>query len=158
LHQSNNNAEITRVSLLLEQAQAECEKLRNALAVEKPRQGPHGETERVKEEVGFLMETTLSSRLSATRPHWRPALAWSSDSAENAMLHLIVRPEDLTVVLDNPDTAEMKSILNAIHDLLWSDMLAGRGEEHDEIETYRTNDLSEATGRLRKLFSLSPVV
>jgi hypothetical protein len=32
LHQSNNNAEIARVSLLLEQAEAECEKLRNALA------------------------------------------------------------------------------------------------------------------------------
>ncbi len=47
--------------------------------------------------------------------------AWdadSPDSAENSMLYLIVRPEDLTVVLDNPDTAEMQSILNAIRTLL----------------------------------------
>jgi hypothetical protein len=47
--------------------------------------------------------------------------AWdadSPDSAENSMLYLIVRPEDLTIVLDNPETAEMRSILNAIRDLL----------------------------------------
>src|SRR4029077_4494520 len=47
--------------------------------------------------------------------------AWdadSPDSAENSMLYLIVRPEDLTVVLDNPNTAEMQSLLNAIRDLL----------------------------------------
>ena len=52
--------------------------------------------------------------------------AWdadSPDSAENSMLYLIVRPDDITVVLDNPDTAEMRSILGAIHDLLWSDIL-----------------------------------
>ncbi len=53
--------------------------------------------------------------------------AWDADSAdspENSMLYLIVRPEDITVVLDNPDTAEMQSILNAIHDLLWTDILS----------------------------------
>jgi hypothetical protein len=47
--------------------------------------------------------------------------AWdadSPDSPENSMIYLIVRPEDLTVVLDNPDDAEMRSILDAIHDLL----------------------------------------
>jgi hypothetical protein len=52
--------------------------------------------------------------------------AWdaeSPDSAENSMLYLIVRPDDITVVLDNPDTAEMRSILGAIHDLLWTDIL-----------------------------------
>jgi len=52
--------------------------------------------------------------------------AWDADrpdSPENSMLYLIVRPEDVTVVLDNPDTAEMRSILYAIHDLLWTDIL-----------------------------------
>jgi hypothetical protein len=47
--------------------------------------------------------------------------AWdadSPDSAKNSMLYLIVRPEDLTVVLDDPSTAEMQSILNAIRTLL----------------------------------------
>lgn len=51
--------------------------------------------------------------------------AWdadSPDSAENSMLYLIVRPEDLTVVLDNPETAEMRSILDAIRVLLWTDI------------------------------------
>ena len=52
--------------------------------------------------------------------------AWDDDrpdSAENSMLYLIVRPDDITVVLDNPDTPEMRSILGAIHDLLWTDIL-----------------------------------
>ncbi len=52
--------------------------------------------------------------------------AWdadSPDSAENSMICLIVRPEDLTLVLDNPQTAEMRSILGAIHELLWTDIL-----------------------------------
>lgn len=47
--------------------------------------------------------------------------AWDADrpdSPENSMLHVIVRPEDVTVVLDNPQTAEMRSILDAIRDLL----------------------------------------
>ncbi len=47
--------------------------------------------------------------------------AWDADhpdSAENSMLNVIVRPEDVTVVLDNPETAEMRSILNAMRDLL----------------------------------------
>jgi len=52
--------------------------------------------------------------------------AWdgdSPDSPENSMLTLIVRPEDITVVLDNPDTADVRSILDAIHDWLWTDIL-----------------------------------
>lgn len=52
--------------------------------------------------------------------------AWdadSPDSPENSMLYLIVRPEDVTVVLDNPNTVEMRSILSAIRDLLWTDIL-----------------------------------
>src|SRR5437899_1493366 len=51
--------------------------------------------------------------------------AWDTDSPnspENSMLYLIVRPEDITVVLDNPDTVEMRSILNAIKDWLWNDI------------------------------------
>jgi len=48
--------------------------------------------------------------------------AWdgdSSSSAENSMLYLIVRPRDFTVVIDNPDTDEMQSILKAIRYSLW---------------------------------------
>lgn len=51
--------------------------------------------------------------------------AWDSDSPnspENSMLSLIVRPEDVTVVLDNPDTPQMQSLLNAIHEMLWADI------------------------------------
>ena len=46
--------------------------------------------------------------------------AGSPDSPENSMLNLIVRPEEITIVLDNPETAEMKSILSAIRGLLWT--------------------------------------
>ena len=52
--------------------------------------------------------------------------AWDADdpnAAENSMLYLIVRSEDVTVVLDNPDTAEMHSILNAIENILRTDLL-----------------------------------
>jgi hypothetical protein len=53
--------------------------------------------------------------------------AWDADSStsdENSLLYLIVRPdEDLTVVLDNPDTAEMRSILKAMDELLRTDIL-----------------------------------
>ena len=49
--------------------------------------------------------------------------AESPESPENSMLYLIVRPEEITVVLDNPYTSEMKSILDSIHDLLWTDIL-----------------------------------
>jgi hypothetical protein len=46
--------------------------------------------------------------------------AWdadSPDSPENSMISLIFRPEDITVVLDNPNTVEMRSILDAISEL-----------------------------------------
>lgn len=52
---------------------------------------------------------------------------WDADNpgfVENSMLYLIVRPEDITVVVDNPGTAEMQSILGAIRDLLWTDILS----------------------------------
>ena len=59
-------------------------------------------------------------------PNAEAEAAWdadSPDSPENSMLYLIARPADITVVLDNPNTAEMRSILEAIRDLLWSDIL-----------------------------------
>jgi hypothetical protein len=51
--------------------------------------------------------------------------AWdadSPDSPENTMLYIIMREEDITIVLDDPDTAEMRPILEAIHGLLWTDI------------------------------------
>jgi hypothetical protein len=60
-------------------------------------------------------------------PNAEAEAAWDADrpdSPENSMLYLIVRPEDITVVLDNPETAEMRSILGAIRDLLWTDILS----------------------------------
>ena len=46
----------------------------------------------------------------------------SPDSLENSMLYLIARPKDITVVIDNPETAEMQSILHAIQVFLWADI------------------------------------
>ncbi len=49
--------------------------------------------------------------------------AWDADSpqpAENSMLCLIARREDITVVVDNPAANEMRSILGAIQCLLLS--------------------------------------
>ena len=62
----------------------------------------------------------LAYRNAAAEAAWD---ANSPDSPENSMIYLIVRPEDVTVVVDNPDVAETRSILNAIHDLLWTDIL-----------------------------------
>ena len=53
--------------------------------------------------------------------------AWDSDSPdspENSMLYLIVRPEEITIVIDNPDTARMRAILGGIRDWLWTDILS----------------------------------
>jgi hypothetical protein len=61
-------------------------------------------------------------------PNAEAEAAWDADrpdSAENSMLYLIVRPEDITIVIDNPDTAEMRSILDAIRDLLRTDIRIG---------------------------------
>ncbi|MEO6812230.1 MAG: hypothetical protein ABI353_24240 [Isosphaeraceae bacterium] len=58
-------------------------------------------------------------------PNSEAEAAWdadSSESPENSMLYIIVRDEDVTVVLDNPETAEMRSILEAIRGLLWTDI------------------------------------
>ena len=47
--------------------------------------------------------------------------AWDGDhpdSPENSMLSLIARPEDLTIVLDNPETPKMESILSEIREIL----------------------------------------
>jgi hypothetical protein len=43
-----------------------------------------------------------------------------SDSPENSMLYIIARDEEITVVLDNPDTAEMQFILDGIRGVLWT--------------------------------------
>jgi hypothetical protein len=42
------------------------------------------------------------------------------DSATNSMLYLIARPLDMTVVVDDPGTPEMQSILGAIREMLSS--------------------------------------
>ena len=60
-----------------------------------------------------------------TYPSAEAEAGWDADSqesAENSMLYIIVGEEDITVVLDNPHTAEMRSILEAIHGLLWTDI------------------------------------
>lgn len=44
----------------------------------------------------------------------------SPDSPENSMLNIIVRETDITVVLDNPHTADMQFILEGIHGALWA--------------------------------------
>ncbi len=56
-------------------------------------------------------------------PNAETEAAWdadSPDSPENSMLYLIVRPEDITIVLDDPNSAEMQTILAAIRSLLLS--------------------------------------
>jgi hypothetical protein len=56
-------------------------------------------------------------------PNSEAEAAWDADrpdSPENSMLYLIVRPLDITVVVDNPRTPEMQSILNAIREMLCS--------------------------------------
>lgn len=47
----------------------------------------------------------------------------SPDSPENSMLNLIVTPNDITVVLDNPDAADVRSILHSIQGMLWTFIL-----------------------------------
>jgi hypothetical protein len=50
-------------------------------------------------------------------PDAQAEAAWdadSPDSPENSMLNLIVSPESITVVTDNPDTPNMRSILDSI--------------------------------------------
>lgn len=42
-----------------------------------------------------------------------------SDAPENSMIYLIVQPREITVVVDNPEALEMKSILNAMREWLW---------------------------------------
>lgn len=52
-------------------------------------------------------------------PDAKAEAAWDADSLnspENSILILIVRPGDITLVVDNPDTAVMRSILDSIRD------------------------------------------
>jgi hypothetical protein len=44
----------------------------------------------------------------------------SPDSPENSMLYIIVRENDITVVLDDPDAAEISLILEGIRGALWA--------------------------------------
>ena len=46
--------------------------------------------------------------------------AGRSDSPENSMLSIITRENDITVVLDNPNTEEMRLILEGIGGTLWA--------------------------------------
>ena len=47
----------------------------------------------------------------------------SPDSPPNSMLYLILSPTFLTAVLDDPDTAEMSSLLESLREILWMDIL-----------------------------------
>jgi hypothetical protein len=51
---------------------------------------------------------------------------WDADSPDsplNSILYLIMSPNFITVVLDDPTTAEMHSILESIRGILWMDIL-----------------------------------
>ncbi len=43
----------------------------------------------------------------------------SPDSPPNSMLYLILSPNFITMVLDDPNTAEMRSILESIRGIMW---------------------------------------
>jgi len=48
--------------------------------------------------------------------------AWDADSPDsptNSMLYLILSPNFITVVLDDPTTADMRSILTSIRRMMW---------------------------------------
>ena len=62
-----------------------------------------------------LLRELLAYRDAASEAAWDTE---SPESPENSMLYLIGRPEDVTVVVDNPDSFEMRSILAAIRDAL----------------------------------------
>ena len=52
--------------------------------------------------------------------------AWDADSADspwNSMLYLILSSDFVTVVLDDPQTAEMRAMLEAFRTILWTDLL-----------------------------------
>ena len=52
----------------------------------------------------------------------------SPDSPPNSMLYLIVSPNSITAVLDDPTTADMRSILDSIRKVLCMDMANTCGE------------------------------
>ena len=47
----------------------------------------------------------------------------SPDSPPNSMIYLIVSPKFITAVLDDPTTADMRSILESIRGIMWMDIL-----------------------------------
>lgn len=53
--------------------------------------------------------------------------AWDEDQTEapeNSMIYLIVEPQEITVVADNPEAPEMKSILKSMQEWLWMNLCA----------------------------------
>jgi len=57
--------------------------------------------------------------------------AWDADnpgSPPNSMLYLILSTDFITVVVDDPTTADMRSILDSIRKMMWIDILDTYGE------------------------------
>lgn len=58
-----------------------------------------------------------STRELLAYPDAESEAAWDADSptsAENSMLYLILRAEDVTLVVDNPNTPQMQSMIGTI--------------------------------------------
>ena len=58
-------------------------------------------------------------------PDEKAEAAWDADSPDsplNSMLYLILRAASVTVVLDDPGTDEMRSLLESIRSMLWHDI------------------------------------
>jgi hypothetical protein len=59
-------------------------------------------------------------------PDGNAEASWDADSPDsppNSMLYLILSPNFITVVLDDPTTAAMHSILESIRGIMWMDIL-----------------------------------
>ena len=64
-------------------------------------------------------------------PNQRAEAAWDADSPDsppNSMLYLILSPEYVTAVLDDPNTADMQAMLEAFRTMLWTDKLSTYAE------------------------------
>lgn len=58
--------------------------------------------------------------------------AWDADSPEsppNSMLYLILGPDSVTAVLDDPNTREMQVMLESMRNLMWERILSPYLEE-----------------------------
>jgi hypothetical protein len=59
-------------------------------------------------------------------PDGNAEAAWDADSPDsppNSMLYLILSSDSITVVLDDPDTADMRAMLGAFRTMLETDIL-----------------------------------